>query len=355
VLDWLKALGMCLIVYGHVAAATVIADAPPVYVKQFGVAFFLFATAYTLARETRPSTHVLFNRLFRMYLFGIGLALLITVLSLITSGRWVLSNYLPFLGGANVVFDNFPANPTTWYIGTYLHFLVLWAVVLRRLRARAWMVFAAVAVEIPIRAALMMLGGGFVAYMSLANWVGTFMFGLVRGTAPSAKAAGSAAPFVGLLAVGLLAAGVAGRRAGLVPTFPFMTIEQAGFAGALLVSVAVSMLYFGVTALTFEAARRVRAPAPVRFISRNSLVIFLAHMPVMFLLHPWLVSLGLTYWSRVLIQMAVALVGLGLISEFVVAVLQPDRLRDRIWRSVIGQDGVRVSNWPLTWSGSGRL
>ena len=37
--DWMKAVGMSLIVYGHVAHATTVPLTPPIYLKQFGVAF----------------------------------------------------------------------------------------------------------------------------------------------------------------------------------------------------------------------------------------------------------------------------------------------------------------------------
>ena len=36
--DWMKAAGMSLIVYGHVAHATTVPLTPPIYLKQFGVA-----------------------------------------------------------------------------------------------------------------------------------------------------------------------------------------------------------------------------------------------------------------------------------------------------------------------------
>lgn len=347
VLDWMKAVGMCLIVYGHVAAATTIPLTPPVYLKQFGVAFFLFATAFTLARDTRPATLVLFNRLFRVYLFGAALALLITVGTSWTTGGLALSNYLPFLAGANVLFDNFPVNPTTWYVGTFLHFLILWAVALRHLRVRAWMVIVALLAEIPIRMLLITIGGRFVAYMFLTNWMAVFLLGLYRGAArDTAPPKSSAWPVAAVLIGGLYAYGLAAGRAGFTPTFPFMTLERSGSWGLVLVSIAVSALYFGVTALMFEAARRVSAPAPIRFIARNSLIIFLAHMPIVLLLHPWLVSLGLGYWTRVVIQLIVALPILGGASEILSFVLQPDRLRDWVWRSANAQKIGRVSPHP---------
>ena len=58
---------MSVIVYGHVAHATTVPLTPPIYLKQFGVAFFLFATGFTLARERRSRASAVFNRLFQVY------------------------------------------------------------------------------------------------------------------------------------------------------------------------------------------------------------------------------------------------------------------------------------------------
>jgi hypothetical protein len=323
---------MCLIVYGHVAAGTTVVLTPPVYLKQFGVTMFLFATAYTLARETRSSAEVLFNRLFRMYLFAAGFALVMTVATAAAGEGMALSNYLPLLGGANVAFDNFPANPTTWYVGTYLHFLLLWALILRRVNVRPWMVVLACLVEIPVRMLLITVGGGYIAYMALTNWITVFLFGLLMGGSGSKTLRpGGAWKFVLPLLGGLYVSALAWQVVAPTPTFPFMTLEGAGLAGLVLVSSAVSVLYFGVTWMAFEAARRSPAPMFVRFISRNSLIIFVFHMPLVFALHPLLVSLGLGYWPRVFITLLIMLPGLALVSEFLNAVLQPDVLRDRIW------------------------
>src|SRR5580765_739839 len=167
--DWMKALGMTVIVYGHVAHATTVPLTPPIYLKQFGVAFFLFVAGFTLARERRSAGEVVFNRLFQVYLFGLSLAVLLTILNVVWGGHGVPSNYLPFAAGLNVVVNNFPANPTTWYLGTYVHVLLIWAICLRRIRVRTWMVLAVLAIEIPVRAFLMASAGPFVAYMLVTN------------------------------------------------------------------------------------------------------------------------------------------------------------------------------------------
>src|SRR5207249_1275004 len=106
---------------------------PPIYSKQLGVAFFLFASGYSPTAETREPWRVAFNRLFEIFLFGVPFAVLVSVLSFASGHSLQLSNYLPFLAGANVLVDNFPANPTTWYLGTYTQIVLLWTIVIRRI------------------------------------------------------------------------------------------------------------------------------------------------------------------------------------------------------------------------------
>lgn len=326
---------MGLIVYGHVAHATTVGLTPPIYLKQFGVAFFLFATGFTLARERRGAVETVFNRLFQTYLFGVALALLLTVIGALEGGRGTPSNYLPFAFGVNVLFNNFPANPTTWYLGTYMHLVLLWALCLRRVRIRTWMVFVAVAAEVPIRAFLMQSAGLYVAYMLLTNWIAVFLLGLSRGTASDPDAQRSRVPYGAALAVGLVVWGAAMSRLPFVATFPFMTI--AGWPATVslaFVSASVSLLYLVTTTLVFEATRFAPAPAPVRFIARNSLIIFLAHMPIYFLLQPILTAWTPSYWIRVAIQLLVCLPGLALVSEGIVAVVRPERLRAQLFASM---------------------
>jgi hypothetical protein len=364
-LDWLKAIGITLIVYGHVAHATTIPLTPPIYLKQLGVAFFLFATAYTLARERRAALEVLFNRLFRIYFYGVPFAILMTVVTAWSGRGLALSNYLPFAGGLNVVFDNFPANPTTWYIGTYLHLLVLWAVWLRHCRVQPWMVILAVAVEIPIRAALIGMAGPYVAYMLATNWASVFLYGLLLGQvgqvgrvgrvapsrqpalpAPPALPALSALPFAIVLFVGLTTWAWAMRVVGFEPAFPTMTIVSwPAWLALVLISASVSTLYLSTTALVFEVVRRIPTPAAIRFLSRGSLVIFLVHMPLFYALHPLLVEWGFGYWTRVIVQLFINVVALGWLSDLLTLLAKPDAVRARLRVTFFASAKPLVAVW----------
>ncbi|WP_343074996.1 acyltransferase family protein [sulfur-oxidizing endosymbiont of Gigantopelta aegis] len=59
--DWMKALGMFLIVYGHVVGNPLNIFnliSQPVYTKQIGVAFFVFITGWSLANESKKGLRV---------------------------------------------------------------------------------------------------------------------------------------------------------------------------------------------------------------------------------------------------------------------------------------------------------
>lgn len=334
-IDWLKCLGMLVIVYGHVAAWAPLASLPPINAKQLGVACFLFITGYTLSRETRVPWVVAFNRLFEVYLFGLMLALMLSVVSLTTTGRLLTSNYAPFAGGVNVLFNFFPANPTTWYLGTYLHVIVLWALLIRRIPLAGWMLAVSFAIEVVVRAILMQTAGRFVAYMALPNWATVFLLGYWYGyrTDPSARASEARA----LLAAAAFVLSVAGwtiaaARMPFAPDFPFMQLKTGNpLVAALVVSGLVSIIYVGLTWLLFFAVEPFAAPRPVRFVARNTLVIFLAHMPVVYALTPVLSHLTMSRGLRSAVLGIVCVAGLGVVSEALHAAIQPRALRARLY------------------------
>lgn len=343
--DWLKAIGITLIVYGHVAHATTVPWTPPIYVKQIGVALFLFATGFTLAGEWRSPAAVLIKRLMPVYVLGLAMAVVMTTVGLVFGPGLAPSNYLPFLGGANVLFDGFPANPTTWYLGTYVHVLLLWALLLRRVRITMALALAALVIEIPVRTVLIAWAGPYIAYMLLTNWITVFLAGLAWGARPDREPRGSSAPYLVALGGGLAAWALTMRAVGFSPTFPFMTIDRWPLlAGTLAISVAVSILYLCTTLITFGAMRRLPAPGPVRFLARNSLIIVLVHMPVFIALNPVLTGLGLPYAAKVVIHLAICLPGLAWLSAVVVRLVQPNALADRLLVVLFDRPPVRTSS-----------
>ncbi|MCI0683307.1 MAG: acyltransferase [Gemmataceae bacterium] len=332
-LDWLKCLGILLIVLGHVAARWLEPLAPPIYPKQLGVAFFLFASGFSLARERRPTRQVLFNRLFELFLFGIPFALLMSAVTYAESSRLALSNYLPFAFGANVVLDNFPSNPTTWFIGAYIHILLLWALFVRGRRIGPGVLMLTAAAEIVLRAALAQAGGLYVAYMMFPNWATVFLLGVFHGQREHTPERDGPWLWTALLGVLAIAWPVLGGLATRGDSFPFMVFDVGSTPLNLAAtSAAVTFVYVGYTYLVYRVACWLPGSAVVRFFARNTVFIFIAHMPVFFALIPPLQAWTDQFWLRATIWFLVCSLGLALVSEGIRRLMRPERLRERVWR-----------------------
>jgi hypothetical protein len=330
-IDWLKAIGITSIVFGHVAHGAIAGLVPPIYPKQFGVAMFVYATAYGLARERRASWRAVANRLFEMFLFGIGIAALLSATGYAFEGDIRESNYLPFAGGINVALDYFPANPTTWFIGMYLQMLLLWAVVLRRVRVSAPLIAIVAAGEIAVRALLMDRAGNFVAYMNVSSWLTVFLLGSWYGSQGRIPFGQHPWWRAGLpLAVLITAWSALVGRAVTAESFPLMRLGDAGLPGTIATSIAVTFLYSAVTLLTVATVSSLPASATVRYVARNTVIVFIGHMPIYFALQPILKEFASSYWLVVAIQMVPCYFGLLWLSDRVRAAVDPVAMRDRL-------------------------
>jgi len=287
-IDWMKFLGMLVIVYGHSPGGWLWRPTDPFNIKQLGVVCFVFATGVSLSREHRTQARILFNRLFDMYAIGIGYALILSAITYFSLQELSLSNYSPYVFGVNVFFNFFPANPTTWYIGMYLHLIVLWLILLRHVRVQFWMIVASAVMEVPIRAVLMHNAGDFVAYMLITNWLTVFLAGLWIGQngAKVRNEIGSAL----LLAMGMLGLLLVWPQFisvffGEVEqySFPFMRISMDGTLSTLFTtSIAVTFLYLIYLIFIYQTTLRLPASKVVKFFARNTVFVFVVHIPLVF-------------------------------------------------------------------------
>ena len=326
--DWMKAAGMAFIVWGHVAAATTPSLSPPFNLKQLGVTFFVFLVGHSLARERRSSFHVVFNRYFEVFVWGLVGAVTWSVAMLLLKGDANPSNFLPLAGGLQLIDDAFPANPTTWYIGTYLHLLLLWAVLLRRMTVAPRTILLWLPFEIGIRVAAMLLFGLYIGYMQLANWIGVLLLGLCCGArgieAPPRRALWPALAFV-------IGWPIVMGRFEWELTFPWMSIAgHSPVASAILVSILVSAAYLLYTLAGFALLAPLPATRIVEFLSRNTLIVFIAHMPLYYLLD-FLFKGRIAYWPRVSIEFILCFVGLSLVSEALRRLTNLQPRRDRLF------------------------
>lgn len=338
--DWMKSLGMFLIVSGHVAGGLLMPLTPPIYAKQLGVAFFIFVIGWGLARESRDRWQVVYNRLFPVFFLGGGFALVISIITFVTRHDFHESNYLPFFLGINVLMNAFPANPTTWYIGTYIHLILLWALGLRNLRVRLWMIVVAAAGEIVLRAMMLDTGALFRTYMLFPNWATVFLLGMFLHDQEDKEGSGRSMYMIALI-VFLTAWTFAMRQVGLDEAFPFRNFTgMTGLPAAFARSTCITLLYVGYSWLIFEITRRCPRSALVAFFARHTVFIFIAHMPLFYALYPLLRHLVPGYWLRTGLLMLILYPGLALVSEVLMRSLQLTQLRTALWTRVRGYGKV---------------
>lgn len=332
-IDWMKAIGIFVIVYGHIAGSTINHLTAPIEAKQIGVACFLFVVGFALVRERRPAIEVVVRRLFVLYVVGIALAVIISIISYVATGRAQLGNFLPFVFGANVlILENaFPANPTTWYIATYVHIVLLWAMFGRGARITVWMLVAAALAEVGVRIVLVDAVGSFFAYMALTNWMVALLWGAWQGQRayrPERSSTRDVAVGATVLAALVIVWPMIGAPALAGDGFPYKSLVPGTPLGfAIVVSIAVSVLYVAYADALFRLTRRLPAPAPVRLLARNTVVIFIVHMPLFYILDVQLAALG--FWSQKVIELLVCLILPAIASECMMRVVPFDRLLAR--------------------------
>ena len=337
-IDWLKCVGIILIVNGHVGEP--ILSTAPIYEKQLGVALFIFVMGFSLARETRASWLVVYRRLFELYLFGIALAALLGATGYVFEHDIHESNFAPFVFGANVLLNYFPANPTTWFLGTYLHLLLIWAVILRGVTIRRWMIASVLVAEIVVRAVLVRAGAEMIAYMITPNWATAFLLGTYEGQRFARQSSDHFTMAAVVLAALLIGWPIVVRLVPMSGGFPFRhPVMGSASLSILTMSLMISTLYAGYAWSCAAVAERLPDFAVVRFFARNTPIIFLAHMPVDYLLAGPLEPLRAHHALVVAIRLLACLVAVAIASEGIRAIVKPDLLRERVLRAF-------TSKWP---------
>jgi hypothetical protein len=123
------------------------------------------------------------------------------------------------------------------------------------------------------------------------------------------------------------------HRISLDAAFPFRNfVGMAGWAEVLTRSACVTFLYVAYTWLVFEVTKRLPGYGIVAFFARQTLFIFIAHMPLLFALQPPLSHIIPSYWPRIGLLVLILYPGLAVTSEVVMRWLQPVTLRDALWR-----------------------
>jgi fucose 4-O-acetylase-like acetyltransferase len=337
-IDWMKAIGMLLIVIGHVVGSpynlfNLVSQ--PIYTKQLGVCLFIFVMGWSLAHEHSTSFKVVFKRVFPIYFYGIIFALLLSSIFIFTKGDINESNYMPFILGVNVLFNYFPANPTTWYIGTYLHILLFWFFFIRGKPITKTHVIMGFMSEWIIRGALLHINQDFIAYMTLPNWLTVFLLGgyLFSKTDTRWQAKAVAIILLWSFALGVWAS--PWNTFFMNSKMPFRELSMSAEAGALwlnpLYSLLISLIYSVNTFVLFELLRRLPKFKVVEFFARNSLITFIIHMPLIYALDGVVYGWFDDVWARKLSLILIIFIGCALVSEFLQNRINVKYLQTKAW------------------------
>lgn len=352
-IDWLKVAGMQLILFGHTGGESMLPRLfSPINAKQLGVAFFVFVTAFTLAQEKRRGVRVIFERFFEVAYLGIVLSMVLSVIHWSTRGDLQESNYLPYLFGLNVYWENaFPANPSTWYVGMYFHLLCLWAVLLRWIPLNGITLSIGLGTEIVSRAGWLWLQRDYNGYMSVTNWISVFLMGRLLGehasilstAAPSSQASNrwrlpAASWPAAVLAVTMLLCNHAiVQSMGITHSNPFGRVPASSqLLSVLMTSVHISCLYLGFTGIAVLFLSQATENRSIRFLASNTLWVFLCHMPFRDWLTPYYYPM-IQAWPRQLFNFLLFFVALAFASQLVRWLLRVDRAKQ--W---IAERGERI-------------
>lgn len=335
-IDWLKAFGMLLILLGHVFGSTEILYnqiSAPIYTKQLGVAFFVFIAGWSLANDQRSPIRIVFNRLFPIYFFGLACAISISIIGLLTGTDPNESNYLPFILGLNVFQNYFPANPTTWYFGLYIHLILFWYFFMAHRQITLTHVFIGLVIEIALRAVLVEQDIKFIAYMIVPNWFTPFLLGAYlrrSGDQPwQAKTT--------LLAVGWVAAIALwahfNKQLSFEGGFPFLTPTNDSPFNLVLCSAMITCLYTLHTLVAFDILRRLPLPRFIAFLARNTLLTVILHMPLIYGYVDVIYGLIEDPVIKRLVTVAILYLGISLFSELVHRLLPMKKISNTLWHA----------------------
>lgn len=338
-IDLMKAAGMFLIIYGHI-----IGDpsnlynqlTQPVHTKQIGVAFFVFVTGWGLANNTRPALRTVFNRIFPFYFYGILFALFLSVLFYFIKDDTNPSNYMPFVLGVNVFFNYFPANPTTWYIGTYLHMLLFWYFFMQGKTIGIKHLVIAFIVENIVRSIFMYWQQDYIAYMLLPNWLTVFLLGMYLHK----KQQEPTSSFVYIIIIAWLGVFMfsmsLANTIGFDGAFPFRNMTAGYSMSVPLESLLISATYIVHTLFFFEIARRLPGHRVISFFSRATLITVIIHMPIIFETHRYFYNLFASDDVARIVFIFVIFIGTALVSEIIHKVVDIKSCADKTWGIIEG-------------------
>jgi peptidoglycan/LPS O-acetylase OafA/YrhL len=113
-------------------------------------------------------------------------------------------------------------------------------------------------------------------------------------------------------------------------------------AATFVVSACTSCLYLTVTWLTYRVTLGLARSRAVELVARNTVVVFIAHMPVFYATRSLIEGLTSSYWARVSLRLFVCLVLLLAVSEVLHRLVDVRRMRE----GLVAALAVRLNSKP---------
>jgi hypothetical protein len=245
---------------------------------------------------------------------------------------------MPFIGGINVFYNHFPANPTTWYIGTYLHLLLFWYFFLRGKEISKRDLLVAFLVENISRCTLIALEQNMVAYMLLPNWLTVFLLG---GYLHKKQDRIWTQKIVWLSVIWVLTLALWSSSFNILSfdsSFPFRKILLDGMWEIPIRSLLISTFYLVSTLVVFEITRCFPLSRIISFFARNTLLIFIVHMPLIYAFSADIYTvIGTTLIDKVAL-IFILYVGIAIVSEFVQKSINIKFICGKCWKVIRSPD-----------------
>jgi hypothetical protein len=189
--------------------------------------------------------------------------------------------------------------------------------------------------EIAIRTVFIEFARLFTGYMLITNWLTVFLLGMYMHQQKDNHNNLKAMLVVLLWAVLLFTWASVINLFYLTNSFPFrVTAVDSTLISSIVISIAITFVYLGNTLLAVKCFSRIPSNKVVRFFSRNTIFIFIGHMPLYDVAEPIARIFVESGWGKRAIIVFIMYVGLAFVSELLHKLVDINKLKTSVWNRI---------------------
>jgi hypothetical protein len=173
----------------------------------------------------------------------------------------------------------------------------------------------------------------FTGYMLITNWLTVFLLGMYMHHQKDNHNNIKALLVILLWIILLFTWASLLNPLNITKSFPFrLPAEHATLISSIALSVAISFVYLSNTLLAVNFFSRIPANRLVRFFSRNTIFIFIGHMPLYEIAEPIARIFVESGWGKRAIVVFIMYVGLAILSESLHKLLNLNKYKTMLWQ-----------------------